>query len=297
MQRFFMPTLLPAVGEIISLGQLHHQLRRVLRVQPGTQFLLLDNQGSERLMEVVSVERRDTTARVAEVRPAAAEPAIAVTLYQCLLKSDKLEWVWQKATELGVTTLVPVISRRTVARPGRVQQAKQGRWEAIVREAAEQCGRGGLPLVAPSVTFAEALASAQGTRLLPWEEAGENPGLLHALTHAAQPADAVSLLIGPEGGLEADEVEQARLAGWQVVSLGQRILRAETAAVAALAVVAAALGNLGDRPLVKVATFAEATHTNGSDQDSDDPRASDKLEAGKPGSEPGSVGDATVDGV
>jgi 16S rRNA (uracil1498-N3)-methyltransferase len=204
MQRFFLPTLLPAVGEVVSLSPLHHQLRHVLRVQPGTHFLLLDNQGSERLMEVVSVERRDTTARVVEMRPAPAEPAVAVTLYQCMLKSDKLEWVWQKATELGVTTLVPVISKRTVARPGRELQGKQARWDTIVREAAEQCGRGRLPVVAPSCNFPDLLAGARGIRLLPWEEGGTSSGLLHALTHTAQPVDAVSLLIGPEGGLETD---------------------------------------------------------------------------------------------
>ncbi|MCC6453415.1 MAG: 16S rRNA (uracil(1498)-N(3))-methyltransferase [Caldilineaceae bacterium] len=293
MQRFFMPALLPAVGEIISLGPLHHQLRSVLRAQPGTQFLLLDNQGGERLMEVVSVERRDTTARVAEVRPAAPEPAVAVTLYQCVLKLDKLEWVWQKATELGVTTLVPVISRRTVARAGRTLQAKQARWEAIVREAAEQCGRGGLPVIAPSVSLAEAFTSAPGTRLLPWEEAGGNPGLLHALAQAAQPIDAVSLLIGPEGGLEAGEVEQARADGWQVVSLGQRILRAETAAVATITVVRAALGDLGDAASVKVGASAEAIQNNGNPRDSDAADAGDKVKGG----EPDSVGSTTVNSV
>jgi 16S rRNA (uracil1498-N3)-methyltransferase len=303
MQRFFMPTLLPAVGEVISLGPLHHQLRRVLRVQAGTQFLLLDNQGSERLMEVVGVERRDTTARVAEVRPAAPEPAVAVTLYQCVLKSDKLEWVWQKATELGVTTLVPVISRRTVARPGRALQGKQARWEAIVREAAEQCGRGGLPVVAPSVNLSEVLTSASGTRLLPWEEAEGNPGLLGALTHVAQPVEAVSLLIGPEGGLDAGEVEQARQAGWQVVSLGRRILRAETAAVAAVTVITTALGDLGDASLVKVAVSGAAhlqdeRGKNGSDQDSDEVVEGDKIEDAKVEvGETGSVGNPTVGGV
>src|SRR5688500_18566567 len=145
MQRFFLPTLQSTVDEVVSLAPIHLQLRRVLRVQAGAQLILLDNLGNERLMEVINVDRRDTTARVVEVRPAPVEPAVAVTLYQCILKSDKFEWVLQKATELGVTTFVPVLSVRTVARPGRTLQAKQARWDAIVREAAEQCGRGGLP--------------------------------------------------------------------------------------------------------------------------------------------------------
>ena len=252
MQRFFLPTLQAAVDEVVSLAPIHNQLRRVLRAQPGTQLIVLDNDGNERLMEVATVDRRDTTARVVEVRPAPAEPVVAVTLYQCILKSDKFEWILQKGTELGVTTFVPVVSKRTVARPGRALQSKQARWEAIVREAAEQSERGGLPVVAPAVTLTELLASATGTRLLPWEEAAGSPGLLQTLGKATSAVEEVSILIGPEGGLEADEVEQAKAAGWQVVSLGQRILRAETAALAALSVVMAALGGLGDAPTVKV---------------------------------------------
>jgi 16S rRNA (uracil1498-N3)-methyltransferase len=253
MHRFFLPTLLPAVNESVSLLPIHSQLYRVLRVQPGTQIVLLDNAGHERLLEVESVERRDTIARVLEVRPAPAEPALPITLFQCILKAGKFVLVLQKATELGVTAIVPVISNRTVARPGRVVMGKHARWESIVREAAEQSGRGGLPTVAAACTFAEALAMGTGTRLLPWEEGEAHPGLLAALGQATPPVEAVSILIGPEGGLEAGEVNGAIDAGWQVVSLGQRILRAETAAIATVSIVGAAVGSLGDAPLVRVA--------------------------------------------
>jgi 16S rRNA (uracil1498-N3)-methyltransferase len=246
MQRFFLPDLLAAVGEDVSLAPLQHQLTRVLRVKPGAQLVLLDNQGGERLVEVISVERRDTLARVLEVRPTLAEPAVAVTLYQCALKGDKLEWVWQKATELGVSTMVPVISQRTVVRPVSGLRSKQARWDAIVREAAEQSGRGRLPTMAPACNFADLLADAPGLRLVAWEEEGESsPGLIHALTRASLPVEAVSLLIGPEGGLQSDEIAQAQAAGWQVVSLGVRILRAETAALAAVTLVMGALGEMG----------------------------------------------------
>jgi 16S rRNA (uracil1498-N3)-methyltransferase len=132
-----------------------------------------------------------------------------------------------------------------------VTSSKQARWETIVREAAEQCGRGRLPTVEPICSFSEALANATGVRLLPWEEAERSSGLVHSLTHAPQPVESVSLLVGPEGGLEASEVEQAREAGWQVVTLGKRILRAETAALAALSVIISAVGALGDKPLLK----------------------------------------------
>jgi 16S rRNA (uracil1498-N3)-methyltransferase len=253
-QRFFLPELTPKQDQVVSLAPIHSQLRRVLRVQPGAQVIVLDNAGSERVLQVESVERRDTLARVMEVRPAPAEPAVALTLYQCVLKGDKFEFVLQKATELGATTVVPVVSSRTVARPGRALAHKQTRWEAIVREAAEQCGRGALPVVAPACSFADALAAAQGTRLLPWEEGEANPGLVAALQQSPQPVAEVNLLIGPEGGLEAGEIEEAIAAGWQVVTLGQRILRAETAALASLALVTAALGWMGDAATVQVAS-------------------------------------------
>ena len=253
MQRFFLPALQPEVDEVVSLAPIHRQLHSVLRVQPGVQIIVLDNEGHERLMEIVSVERRDTSARVAEIRPAPADPAVAVTLYLCLLKADKFEWVLQKATELGVATIVPVSSKRTVVRPGAALANKQVRWDAIVREAAEQSGRGTLPLVAPAITLTEAVSSAPGTRLLPWEESEANPGPLAALSQIKEPVAQVSILIGPEGGLEAAEVQQAIDVGWQVVTLGHRVLRAETAALAALSIVTAALGGLGDAATVKIA--------------------------------------------
>lgn len=261
MQRFFLPELKAKEGAVVSLAAIHNQLRRVLRVKPGVQVLVLDNDGSERLMEVESVERRDTTARVIEVRDAPAEPAIGLTLYQCILKTDKFELVLQKATELGATTIVPVISSRTVARPGRALDNKQKRWDAIVREAAEQSGRGALPIVAPACLFDEALANATGIRLLPWEEDTSDAGLLAALGKASQPVDGVSVLIGPEGGLEAGEVDAASSAGWQVVTLGPRILRAETAAFATLSIVTSALGWTGDAATVKVAAPSKSSKT------------------------------------
>ena len=259
MQRFFLPELIAKKDAVVSLEAIHNQLRRVLRVKPGVQVIVLDNAGNERLLEVESVERRDTTARVLEVRPAPAEPVVGLTLYQCILKTDKFEMVLQKATELGATTIVPVISSRTVARPGRALENKQKRWDAIVREAAEQSGRGALPVVAPACLFDEALENATGTRLLPWEEGTSNPGLLAVLGKASQPVEGVSLLIGPEGGLEAGEVDAASDAGWQVVTLGPRILRAETAAITTLSIVTSALGWTGDAATVKVAAPSKSS--------------------------------------
>lgn len=286
MHRFFIPEFLPEVDAVVSLTPIQRQLRQVLRAQVGTQIVVLDNLGNERLLEIMAIERRETMARVIEIRPAPEEPTVGVTLYQSILKSDKFDLVLQKATELGVTTIVPVITNRTVARPGKALQSKQVRWEAIVREAAEQSGRGELPTVAPACTLAEAVAQASGTRLLPWEDGLGSPGLLAALGQSSKAVESVSILIGPEGGLEASEVEGAIDAGWQVVTLGSRILRAETAAIAAMAIVTDALGGLGDAPTVKLPTVRkENVKKTGTKKESEkkdgDKKEGDKKEGDK----------------
>lgn len=243
--RFFLAISWKGAGCALDLTPLHHQLTRVLRAQPGTRLVVLDGRGQACLVEVAHLDRHRAGGRVVALLPAPPEPALHVTLYQCVLKADKLEWVWQKATELGVTRLVPVVSRRTVARPGAEPANKLERWTAIVREAAEQAHRGALPALLPPLAFDQAIRTAQGVRLLPYEGAVGQAGIGGVLARSQAPLTTVSLLVGPEGGLEAEEVETAVAAGWQVVSLGPRILRAETAALAALTLVMDAAGELG----------------------------------------------------
>ncbi len=145
---------------------------------------------------------------------APGEPTVQVTLWLCGLKADKFEWVLQKATELGVAVVVPVVSSRTVVRPAAALERKRARWEVILREAAEQCGRGRLPVLGAACDLPAALAQEQaGVRLVAWEEAAGSPGMIHALTHVPLPVRDVHLLIGPEGGLEADEIAQAECCG------------------------------------------------------------------------------------
>ena len=178
---------------------------------------------------------------------APAEPALRLTLFQCTLKADKFEWILQKGTELGVARFVPVVSARSVVRPAAALLPKYERWRAIVREAAEQSGRTRLPELATPVEFSEALRSSAQLRLLPWEEAEVDraEGLGQAVS-AASPSDA-ALLVGPEGGLTAEEVMAAQAAGWRTVTLGARTLRAETAALAAIAVIMDRQGELEAR--------------------------------------------------
>jgi 16S rRNA (uracil1498-N3)-methyltransferase len=197
---------------------------------------------------------------ILSVRTPATEPSIGLTLYQCSLKGDKFEWVLQKGTELGVTCFVPVVSAHSIVRPAAALRKKYARWQAILREAAEQSGRVQVPTLAEPLSFAQAVEEARGVRLLPYEAAADDAALpslsaavetLHCNvstlgegeeaveTLHCNVSTGVALLIGPEGGFAPEEVVLARRTGWQIVTLGPRILRAETAALAAVAVIIA----------------------------------------------------------
>ena len=221
MQRFFLAGATPDADGRLDLTPLLHQLAHVLRLRPGVELAVLDNQGHGWRVQLEAIDRRTAAGRVIAPLEDVVEPRVRVALYQCALKADKLEWVWQKATELGATTLTPVVSVRTITRRRADLDRKRPRWEAIVREAAEQCGRGGMPAVQPAVDLADAVQTAAGLRLMPWEGGADaQPGLLDAL--AATPARPVevSLLIGPEGGLTDEEAQLATAAGWRLVTGG-----------------------------------------------------------------------------
>lgn len=234
MHRFFLTETPIVLDAAMDLAPIAHQLRSVLRLQPGEQIHLLDNQGSSFLAEIEALDRGQAVGRVLAREAATGEPPVEVVLYQCALKADKFEWVLQKATEIGVTRFVPVISSRTIVRPAEKIRNKYERWQAIIREAAEQSHRGRLPELADPLSWDEAVAQATGVRLLPWEETSTTERL-----DAAVPGDgqSISLIIGPEGGISADEAALAFAAGWRGVSLGPRVLRAETAALVAAAIV------------------------------------------------------------
>jgi 16S rRNA (uracil1498-N3)-methyltransferase len=253
MQRFFLPGQPLVAGQTVSLDAIAHQLQHVLRLSVGDPIILLDGAGQEALTDIATLTRDHATGAIRTVTVCRAEPRLHLTLYQCSLKQDKFEWLLQKATELGVSRFVPVISARSIVRPAEALHKKYDRWRAIIREAAEQSGRGRLPVLENTLSWAEAVKSLQGHGYVPWEEADTAPGLGAAVGAAAGPgADAaagctlspsgssdlfaVSLLIGPEGGLTHDEIDLAQTAGWQPVSLGPRILRAETAALAAMTI-------------------------------------------------------------
>lgn len=226
--RFFVRPESIAGDSVTLTAEQRRQISTVLRLRPGDSIIVLDNTGME-----YDVRLTDEDGVIERRRPNRAEPPVALSLYQGLLKGAKLELVLQKGTELGVRRFVPVLTARSVA--GEPGKEKARRYEAIVREAAEQSGRGCLPVIDRPLAFPDALHDAleRGPALLPWE--GEQstrlePGDLPA--HGE-----LSLIVGPEGGFTAAEVDQARGAGARIVTLGPRILRAETAAIVASALV------------------------------------------------------------
>lgn len=246
MHRFFIPPGWIRGDHVLLRDDVARQLRHVLRLRPGARIVVLDDRGVEYEVALVSVGNKGARGDIVARRPASGEPPAQVTLCQAVLKKDNFEWVLQKGTEIGVARFVPLITARTVAAGEEgVSAAKRERWARIVREAAEQSRRGALPVVVAPLTFGEALDHLTADlTLIAWEE--ERAASLRDAVAPLRAADApqVTVFVGPEGGFTAEEVAQAQARGVLPVTLGARILRAETAATAAALLVLYELGAL-----------------------------------------------------
>jgi 16S rRNA (uracil1498-N3)-methyltransferase len=259
MHRFFISPSWVQGNEVIITGPQAHQISRVLRMRSGDSLIVLDDSGWEIEVRLLSVDRAEVKGEVEHRRLASGEPRTKITLYQAMLKSNRFEFVLQKATELGVIEFIPTITNRCVISDLDVVERKYRRWEWIVQEAAEQCRRGRKPPLRPVVLFPQACEQASrsgGLSVIPWEE--ENASSLRTLLRKP-PADqaqggeagqswpplTINLFVGPEGGFAPDEIDLARRYGLVPVTLGPRILRAETAGVAAVTAMLYELGDLG----------------------------------------------------
>ncbi len=255
MHRFFVsPTAIDGTAAHMD-ERVAHQLRHVLRMRPGARIVALDNRGWEYEIELDKITSENARGRVIERRMVGGEPDTVVTLYQCLLKKDNFEWVLQKGTEIGLSRFVPVTSQRTVAADSDgLRKHKLPRWERIITEAAEQSGRGLLPVIDPPLTLDEALAQMRADLvLIPWESEHMRHlrDVLDAFRNgergtlpAGRPAE-IALVIGPEGGFTEDEIVSATAQGAVSVTLGPRILRAETAAIAAGVIILCGMHEIG----------------------------------------------------
>ncbi len=227
-RRFFVDTIRGGQAELS--GDEARHLTRVLRVEAGQRFEISDNR-SAYLAEVVEARGERVVFRV-EQPIESTPPPIRVTLCAGLIKFDRFEWMVEKATELGVERIIPVGAARSEKGLFEASRKRSERWERIARESSQQSRRTTLPEILPAARFESALETEGAARL--FLEEGTAPPLLRALPDRVASA---SLLLGPEGGWTERERELAGAAGWTAVSLGPQILRAETAAVAAIALI------------------------------------------------------------
>ncbi len=244
MHRFFIedPELhLALPGTKITLPEkLAHQIRDVLHLAISEQLVLLDNSGDECICSVTKSSKASVEVEVREHRTGKSESPMHVILCQGLLKSSRFEWILEKGTELGVAVFAPIICRRSTSGLEDTGASKQQRWQRIIQEAAEQCGRARLPTFLPIRPLQHALNDipSGAIALMPWEEERSlslrNALRKNAVTLQTHPLTVI-LFIGPEGGLTSEEVQLAHQRGVQVVTLGPHILRAETAAIATVA--------------------------------------------------------------
>ena len=242
MRRFFIEGPLTSIISITG-GDARH-IARVLRLQPGSEIIVnfADGQAAVAIIGVAAAEL--VRAEVKEIVDHRYEPPVEVWLAQGLPKSDKMDYIVQKAVELGAVGIIPMNTAFSVVHYDAVKaSAKVARWQKIAREAAKQCGRNYVPSVEPVQTLDDVLTAADGAKIIMLFEGKTTVSLKEVL----QPCQAAKylLLIGPEGGFSPEEAELCARHGCSIAGLGPRILRTETAALAALTATMYDKGGLG----------------------------------------------------
>ncbi|MBR2406840.1 MAG: 16S rRNA (uracil(1498)-N(3))-methyltransferase [Clostridia bacterium] len=232
MSRFFVA---PFSGDTAVLtGQEAHHVARVLRMRVGEELMLCDGVGTDYACRILSVADGEVTAQVLYRRPTESEPTTAVTLYQGLPKSEKMDLIVQKCVEIGITRIVPVAMARSIVKLNAAEGAKKrDRWQKIAASAAEQSGRGIVPEVGEPISFKQLLGAVANENTVTFYEGGGAPLAVLVTKDTRQ----LSMVIGPEGGFDKEEIERLREAGARIATLGPRILRCETAPLVALSVI------------------------------------------------------------
>jgi 16S rRNA (uracil1498-N3)-methyltransferase len=220
----------------VLLGQNAQHLVRVLRAQVGQEFDVAAD-GQVRVGTIVSISDERVEFELSET--VAAEPPLDLTLLVSIFKFDRMEWAIEKAAELGVAKIIPIIARRTDAHLAKAADKRAERWRRIAKEAAQQSRRLDVPEIVDPAKLAQAIQKIIGTRIL-LAETEQEKTLKSQLQNVSQP---VTLAFGPEGGWTEDEVRQFEAAGWNTATLGSTILRAETAIIAAVSIAVSELSS------------------------------------------------------
>ena len=247
-RRFFVEASALAGDRIEIEGALAHRMAKVLRMHAGDELVLFDGSGEDVRVRLEDVHDRRICVVVMARGPGPREPRLRVHLYHSITKGDRFEWLLEKATEIGIAAVTPLVAARAVVKTS-ADGNRAERWRRIVVEAAEQCERSTVPAIGAPLAFDEALRTATGIVLLPYEDAGDTaPSINDVLNRRVDDvfdlAEA-SIFIGPEGGYEPAEIERAQNVGAEIVTLGDRVLRSETAGLVAATLVMQAIGELG----------------------------------------------------
>lgn len=232
MRRFFAEKLDIESGVVRLTGDEARHIGCVLRMKAGDEVLLINGEGGQSKARITELTGEFVELEIIEKSVCLADPDVHVTLFQCLPKQGKMEVIIQKCVELGVWSIVPTVSKRCIVKLDG-KDNKLIRWNKVSAEAAKQCGRAYVPEVASPVTLSKAPLEAFDLVLIAYEN--EDRNALKAVLRAHSEAERIAVIIGPEGGFEPAEVEACVGMGAIPVSLGKRILRTETAGMAALA--------------------------------------------------------------
>jgi 16S rRNA (uracil1498-N3)-methyltransferase len=245
MSRFYVPTPQIEKGMLRVEGNEVKHIRRVLRLKAGDEIIVFDSLGKEYEGTIIEETTSSVVIKIQNIFLSERDSPLDVTLAQSLLKGEKMDYLIQKATELGVREIIPFFSSRSVPlleKSGRLK--RHHRWGRIAIEASKQCGRGVVPKIEPLQDYSEMLqiASPGSLRLILWE--GEGDPLKEVLERSKEKTG-IFFIIGPEGGFSQEEVEEAKRAGFIPVTLGRRILRAETASLCLLSILQYEQGDIG----------------------------------------------------
>ena len=239
MYRFYISEEQIRENEIAISGQDVNHIRNVLRLEEGDWVVACDGQGRDYVSRILRTEKEEVILGIEKVQETGTELPTKIVLFQGLPKKDKMDLIVQKTVELGVYKIVPVQMKRSVVRlkEDKKIKKKQERWQAIAEAAAKQCDRGIIPQVLEPVSFEEAVAMAKelSYNMIPYE-LQDGIDRSREIVHYACTQDSVGIFIGPEGGFEPFEVEQAIANGIEPMTLGKRILRTETAGMALLSI-------------------------------------------------------------
>jgi 16S rRNA (uracil1498-N3)-methyltransferase len=246
--RFFLHPEIFNQSEIVFPVAIARQINSVLRLKRDQVVTILDNKGNCRSVVLTEVGTHEVTGSTGEIEIAPGEPKVRLILCPAVTQREKFEWILQKGCELGVSEFHPLLTSRTLAQDTRGWEEKLPRWQKILQEAAEQCGRALIPDIQLPHRFDRALEDLNDIPGFILHEKEQGTGLLAGLAHIGSSA---ALLVGPEGGFTDEEVKLAETAGLTPVSLGVRVLRMETAALAACAVFMTACGELGNLSISK----------------------------------------------